>query len=224
MKMRFLAVLLLSAVLLVGCGNSTTTKSGNTAVNTAAETEQKENLADMMETKEYSCTVDDSFMYYVMYVTNNSDKIVSIDLNVTALDSSGSMVGSSSDGTKAVAPGQTAGIWTTFDEWDKIDSFDYTLSVSEEKEYSPVYSDLSVDYKTTDSGIVASVTNNGTSAADYVCMDVVYLKDGKMVNFSELSFMDDNQELQPGTTLSQEGTCYSDSGFDDVVIAINGRK
>ena len=121
------------------------------------------------------------------------------------------MVGSSSDGTKAVAPGQTAGIWTTFDEWDKIDSFDYVLSVSEEKEYSPVYSDLSVDYNTTDSGIVASVTNNGTSAADYVWMDVVYLKDGKMVNFSELSFMDDNQELQPGTTLSQEGTCYSDS-------------
>ena len=134
------------------------------------------------------------------------------------------MVGSSSDGTKAVAPGQTACIWTTFDEWDKIDSFDYALSVSEEKEYSPVYSDLSVDYNTTDSGIVASVTNNGTSAADYVWMDVVYLKDGKMVNFSELSFMDDNQELQPGTTLSQEGTCYSDSGFDDVVIAINGRK
>lgn len=32
MKMRFLAVLLLSAVLLVGCGNSTATKSGNTAV------------------------------------------------------------------------------------------------------------------------------------------------------------------------------------------------
>lgn len=224
MKMRYLTVLLLSAVLLVGCGNNTTTKNGNTAVDAATETEHKENLADMMETKEYSCTVDDSFMYYVMYVTNNSDKVVSIDLNVTALDSSGSMVGSSNDGTKAVAPGQTAGIWTTFDEWDKIDSFDYTLSVSEEKEYSPVYSDLSVDYNTTDSGIVASVTNNATSAVDYVLMDVVYLKDGKMVNFSELSFMDDNQELQPGTTLSQEGTCYSDSGFDDVVIAINGRK
>ena len=46
----------------------------------------------------------------------------------------------------------------------------------------------------------------------------------RSLNFSELSFMDDNQELQPGTTLSQEGTCYSDSGFDDVVIAINGRK
>lgn len=86
-----------------------------------------------MSTQDYSCTVDDSFMYYVMYVTNNSDKVVNIDLNVTALDSSGSMVGSSSDGTKAVAPGQTAGIWTTFDEWDKIDSFDYTLSVSDKR-------------------------------------------------------------------------------------------
>ena len=111
MKMRYLTVLLLSAILFVGCGNNTATKSGNTAVDTAAETEQKESLADMMETREYSCTVDDSFMYYVMYVTNNSDKFVSIDLNVTALDSSGSMVGSSSDGTKAVAPGQTAGIY-----------------------------------------------------------------------------------------------------------------
>ena len=104
MKMRYLTVLLLSAILLVGCGNNTTTKNGNTAVDAATETEHKENLADMMETKEYSCTVDDSFIYYVMYVTNNSDKVVSIDLNVTALDSSGGMVGSSSDGTKAVAP------------------------------------------------------------------------------------------------------------------------
>ena len=166
-------MLLLSAVLLTGCGGSTSTKNGTTAVTTTTESKDKTDLADLMSTQDYSCTVDDSFMYYVMYVTNNSDKVVSIDLNVTALDSSGSMVGSSSDGTKAVAPGQTAGIWTTFDEWDKIDSFDYTLSVSEEKEYSPVYSDLSVDYNTTDSGIVASVTNNGTSAADYVWMDVV---------------------------------------------------
>lgn len=223
MKMKYFSVLLLSAVLLTGCGDSASTKSGSTAVELGTESEQK-SLADLMSTQEYYCTVDDSFMYYVMYITNTSDKVVSIDLNVTALDSSGSMVGSSGDGTKAVAPGQTAGIWTTFDEWDKIDSFDYTLSVSEEKEYDPVYSDLAIDYNTTDNGIVASVTNNGDSTADFVWMDVVYLKAGKMVGFSELSFMDDNQELQAGATLSQEGTCYSDSGFDDVAIAINGRK
>ncbi len=224
MKMRYFAALLLFAVFSTGCGGDTATKTGTTAVETTAESGPKTDLADLMSTQEYFCTVDDSFMYYVMYVTNNSDKVVSLDLNVTALDSSGSMIGSSSDGTKAVAPGQTAGMWTTFDEWDKIDSFDYTLSVSEEKEYSPVYSELSIDYNITDSGIVASVTNNGDAAADYVWMDVVYLKDGKMVNFSELSFMDDNQKLQSGATLSQQGTCYSDSGFDDVVIAINGRK
>lgn len=32
---------------------------------------------------------------------------------------------------------------------------------------------LSIDYNTTDSGVVASMTNNGDSAADYVWMDVV---------------------------------------------------
>lgn len=223
MKKRSFAIVFMLMVALTGCG-STSTKVGSSPVDKTTPTEKEKNLADMMGIQEYSCNVDDSFMYYVMYVTNNSDKVVSIELNITALDFSGSMVGSSSDDTKAVAPGQTAGIWTTFDEWDKIDSFDYTMEVSEEHGFSPVYDDLSVEYNKTDSGIVASITNNGDKAASFVWMDVVYLKDGKMVGFSELSFMDDNQELLPNIKLSDEGTCYSDSGFDDVVIAVNGRR
>lgn len=224
MRKSVFATLLLLIVLLTGCGNSVATKNGTTNIDSTTETEQKIDLADMMSTQEYSCIIDESFMYYVMYITNNSDKVVSIELNVTAMDSADKMVGSSGGNTAAVSPGQTAGIWTTFDEWDKISSFKYTMSVSEEKNYSPVYSDLAIDYNVTDNGIVATITNNGDSSADFVWMDVVYLKDGKMVNFNELSFMDDNQELKPGITLSQEGTCYSDTGFDDVVIAINGRR
>lgn len=224
MRKRVFATLLLLIILLTGCGNSVATKYGTTDIDSTTETEQKIDLADMTSTQEYSCIIDESFMYYVMYITNNSDKVVSIELNVTAMDSTDKMVGSSGGNTAAVSPGQTAGIWTTFDEWDKINSFKYTMSVSEEKNYSPVYSDLAIDYNVTDNGIVAAITNNGDSSAEFVWMDVVYLKDGKMVNFSELSFMDDNQELKPGITLSQEGTCYSDTGFDDVVIAINGRR
>lgn len=225
MRLKYLTIILAMALCLAGCGSSPSTATGSAPIEDPPETTAKEsNLADMMEIQEYHCNVDDSFMYYVMYITNNSDKVVSIDLNVTALDSSGGMVGSSGDSTHAVDIGQTAGIWTTFDEWDKISSFDYSITVSEEKDYSPVYNDLSIDYNTTDSGIVASITNNSTDSASFVWMDVVYLKDGEMVNFSELSFMDDNQELLPGATRSAEGECYSDSGFDDVVIAVNGRK
>lgn len=226
MKLKYLTIIFMLALCMAGCGSSPSTTTGSVPVeDPPPETSAEESsLADMMEVQEYYCNVDDSFMYYVMYITNNSDKVVSIEMNVTALDSSGGMVGSSSDGTRAVDVGQTAGIWTTFDEWNKISSFEYSLTVSEEKEYSPVYSDLEIDYNTTDMGIVAAVTNTGDAAASFVWMDVVYLKDGKMVNFSELSFMDDNQELQPGLKLSAEGECYSDSGFDDVVIAVNGRR
>lgn len=224
MKRKYLSVVLAVALCLGGCGSSPSTATGSTTIEDPVETVSTEkDLVDMMEVQEYHCNVDDSFMYYVMYITNNSDKVVSIEMNVTALDSSGNMVGSSSDSTRAVDIGQTAGIWTTFDEWDKISSFDYSLTVSEDKDYSPVYNDLGIDYNTTDTGIVASVTNNGDSSASFVWMDVVYLKDGEMVNFSELSFMNDSQELQPGTTLSAEGECYY-SDFDDVVIAVNGRK
>ncbi|MCM1183024.1 MAG: hypothetical protein NC337_06600 [Roseburia sp.] len=58
----------------------------------------------------------------------------------------------------AIDAGQTAKIWITFDEWDKISSFDYSLPVEGEKSYSPVYNDLSIDYSTTDTVIVASAT------------------------------------------------------------------
>lgn len=224
MKIRYLPFLLLFAIFLTGCGSEVSTKTSSYTIEPIAETETETNLSDMMDIQEYSCIVDDSFMYYIMYITNNSDKNISIEMNVTALDSSGNMVGSSSDGTKAVEPGQTAGIWTTFDEWNKIESFDYTLTVSEETEYSPIYSDLAIDYSTTDSGVIVSVSNSSDNTAEFVWVDVVYLKNGKMVNFSELSFMDDNQQLLPGVTLSAEGTCYSDSDFDEVVLAVNGRR
>lgn len=223
MRKKYFAIMIAVMILLTGCGG-TSTKTGSVPVEETTQSGKPDELSDLMNVQEYSCSVDDSFMYYVMYITNNSDKVVSIEANITALASSGDMIGSSSDNTKAVAPGQTAGIWTTFDEWDKIDRFDYTLSVSEERDFSPVYDDLSVEYNATDTGIVATITNNGSAAASFVWMDVVYLKDGKMVNFNELSFMDDNQELLPGVKLSAEGTCYSNTGFDDVVIAVNGRR
>ena len=69
MKMRYFAILLLSAVLLTGCGGGTSTKNGATAVTTTTESKDKTDLADLMSTQDYSCTVDDSFMYYVMYLS-----------------------------------------------------------------------------------------------------------------------------------------------------------
>lgn len=225
MKSKLLIVSLLLTLCLCGCSSAPSTVSGSSDVEAPATEETvSESLADQMDIQEYSCVVDESFMYYVMYVTNNSDKVVSVEMNVTGLDVDGSMVASSGDGVKAVAPGQTSGIWTTFDAWDSIKSFDYTLTVTEENSHKPVYDDLSVEYNTTDSGIVAKVTNNGSESAEFVWMDVVYLKDGQMVNFSELSFMNDDSQLPSGVSLSAEGTCYYEGGFDEVVIAINGRR
>lgn len=41
MKMRYFAVLLLSAVLLTGCGGGTSTKNGTTAVTTTTESKEQ---------------------------------------------------------------------------------------------------------------------------------------------------------------------------------------
>lgn len=176
-----------------------------------------------MKVVEFTCVVDDSFRYYVMLITNDSDKVVEVEANIIAKDESNADIGAYSDGVGAIAPGQTSCIWTTFDEYDTIKSFAYTLTV-EETSNEPIYSDVTVDYNVTETKVVATATNSGTETASFVWFDVVYLKNGKMVGFSEISLMNADSKLTAGTLITGEGECYSETGFDTIAVALNGRK
>lgn len=73
MKMRYFAILLLSAVLLTGCGGGTSTKNGTTAVATTTENKGKTDLVDLMSTQDYSCTVDSSlFESFVCFLEKHN--------------------------------------------------------------------------------------------------------------------------------------------------------
>lgn len=209
---------------LCACDSSPTTTQGSTDVQKSeTATDIKSDLAEQMKVVEYTCVVDDSFRYYVMLITNDSDKVVEVEANITAKGESNINIGAYSDGLGAIAPGQTSCIWTTFDEYDTIKSFDYALTV-EETINKPIYSDVTVDYNVTETKVVATATNNGTETASYVWFDVVYLKDGEMVGFSEISLMNADSKLTAGTSTTGEGECYSETGFDTIAVALNGHK
>lgn len=186
----------------------------------ASEPTPQANLADSLEIKEYSCVIDEQFAYYVAFVTNTSDKTLDVEINITAKDAGGNMVGSGTASVLAVGSGQTSGLWTTFDEWKSIDSFEYVLNVKESS-YLPIKDVVSFDHSETDGRIVMSATNSGDKDAEFVWVDVVFLKDGNMVNFREIMLTNGDCVLPAGQTLTGEGEVFSQ--YDDLVFAYNGR-
>lgn len=190
---------------------------------TPSDSNENTNLVEKISVKEYTCMVDDSFRYYVLILSNNSDKVVEIEANMVAKDSSGDPVEAHSDSTQAVSPGQTAGIWTTFDDWERIKTLGYELQVREDQDDSSILGKVLVDIKTLSNKVVAQATNIGENPANYVWLDVVFLKNEKMVGFSEISLTNSDAQLLPGASITAEGECFSETGFDDVVIALNGR-
>ena len=208
MKKLFLICVLALTLLLSSCGTSASTPT------------PKVNLADSLEIKEYSCVIDEQFAYYVAFVTNTSDKTLDVEINITTKDVDGNMVGSGTTSVLAVGSGQTSGLWTTFDKWKSIDSFEYVLNVKGSS-YSPIKDVVSFDYNAMDKRVVMSATNNGDKDAEFVWVDVVFLKDGNMVDFREIRLTNNDSVLPAGQTLTGEGEIYSQ--YDDLAFAYNGR-
>lgn len=224
--MRKVLILLFALCLtLTACGSPPSSTSGSADVTESMEhTPEPLDLIDEMAVEFYSCNIDDTFYYTILTVTNNSDKVVKFEANFIAKDGSGNDIGASTADNKAIAPGQTACIWSTIDYTPDISSFDYILTVDEDTENRSIYDDVLLEYNSVDDKVLITATNNGTDTAYYVWAQVLFFKDGQLVNFSEPMFTDDDSELKAGATSTQEAVCYSEGGFDNVKVFISGRK
>lgn len=207
MKKLYLIVSMVLVLLLSSC--------------TPSEPTSTPNLANGLELKEYSCVIDDQFIYYIAFVANTSEKTVDVEINITAKNANGEMIGSATDQVLAVGSGQTSGLWATFDDWRSIDSFDYELNVKEST-YQSIQDTVTFDHNAIDSHVIVSATNNGEKDADIVWVDVVFLKNGKMVDFREIMLTNSDSVLPAGQTLTGEGEIYSQNGFDEAIFAYNG--
>lgn len=208
---------------LVGCSSGPSSTSGSSDV-TEPIVEEPLNLIDEMDVEFYSCNIDDTFYYTILTVLNNSDKVVEMEANFIAKDSSGNNICATSAGNSAIAPGQTACIWSTIDYSSDIESFDYTLTVDKDIFNRSIFEDVSIEYNSVSNKVVITATNNGQETAHYVWGQVLFFKEGQLVNFNEPILTDDDSELKAGATITKEAECYSDVGFDDVKIFISGRK
>ena len=105
---------------------------------------------------------------------------------------------------------------------EKFARMEYELSVKEEKYYDCVISDLSYESVSAKDKEIVSVTNNGSEAAEFVEVYALFFKEGKIVDFDSTYFVDDDYELKPGKTITEELHCYED--YDSVEFFLTGRR
>ena len=218
--MKKIIPILLILLLVGGCAPASVNIQGSATAATKPTPEQPKDLSSLVEIKEYSCSQVDSFLYYVMTIKNNSDIMLEADLNVSALDKDGNLIDGKSHSNLVIAPGQTACGWLIFDkDWQKITKFEHNLSLKESKRENS-YKNLEVKTNKTSEGVAISVKNNGSAAARYVYVDIIFLKDGKVVGFDDVRCSDGDSEVKPGQTISASGRCVNGS-FDDMIVLLN---
>lgn len=196
-------------------------------VEPSIETEQKkpvgafdeEKVLSQLDVTEYSFC-DGYWNYHFLVIKNNSDYTLEISANTKYYDVSGNLVGAKDDDEYAVGSGSEICLYFTPDE--EYATSDYELSVKEDEWYESVVADLTYESIPAKEKEIVSVTNNGSEAAEFVEVYALFFNGDKPVDFNTEYFTDDDSELKPGKTITEEIDCYED--YTSVRFFITGRR
>ena len=176
---------------------------------------------DDFEKKEYLYSDSFSTMDYLV-ITNNSESTVGISGNATALDSSGNVIGAADCSIDVLAPKEQSICYFYFGNVQNVDHVEYQLSYSEDLYYKPVISNLDVQATINDANVVVTATNKGNYAAQFVEAYVLFFDaSGNIVYTNSGYITDDDNEIKPGATLSEQIDTYE--SFDHVEVYLTGR-
>lgn len=160
------------------------------------------------------------YEYAFLEITNNSEFDLDVSAEVKFYDASGNLVGAKSGSQEAFQQGTSILMYFMPDE--SFATMDYELSASEEEWYDCVVADLSYESTPAKDKEIVSVTNNGTKAAEFVQAYILFFNGDKIVGFDWTYFTDDDSELKPGKTITEEMDCYE--SYDSYKIFFTGRR
>lgn len=210
MKKRILSTLLAISMAIVGVAASPG------AVNVVhAEEDFSQSIAI---TKEYA-VVEDNRVIYAAVIQNTSDKIVNVNLNVTAIGQDGLPIAANDDNVNAVAPNAPVMIQIVLNTSLPIVRFDKAITAKESSNESAMPY-LAVSYNNSDRGVVVTVTNTSDKEIRSAYFDGIFLKDNIPVAWGWTMFTD----IQPGQTLSDQITIKKGKVFDSADIAVSGAR
>jgi len=170
-------------------------------------------------------TLPDGIGWYARRFTiikNNGNSTVDVSTSVLAYSEDGELVSSADGSFDALGAGCTSLMYEAFETDKEISYYEAEMSVSESKYYKSVIEDLTYVQNDIDNGAIFQVTNNGEDAAEFVEGFVLYFMGDELVGHESKYFVDDDSELKPGKTISEQFTSYED--FDRIEFYLQGRK
>lgn len=192
--------------------------------------EQKSDQSKQTEDKEIVAAVVEEYYYidsigsaqYFLIVKNNSSETISVNINATAKDAEGNLIGATTQSQEAIPSGYEACIGCYFSDAKNAESFEYTLNAKKDEYYDAVIQDLSYEESRTDKKVIISCTNNGDEAAEFVEATALFFLNEELIRSDSTYIVDDDSEIKPGETIVKEMNSFGE--YDDVKIYFSGRK
>ena len=159
--------------------------------------------------------------------TNNTGKACDIALKVDFLDADGKVLQTTEEtDIEALLNGSSVSLCWGMDDLTanfagyriKADAVDVNTDW-----YAPIDDQLKFDYQKNENNVTFTVTNTGTQVAHWVNTHVLFIKGGKVVDYTfETCDGQKITEIQPGETVTTTVKPFIDGGFDDVMVFVHG--
>lgn len=160
------------------------------------------------------------YTYTAHVITNNSDATLSLSANIVALDSSGNEVGYGNHQIDAIAPGQSVSmtdIFSTENVADYNNTFEATKTYLES-----CFGVISTTENLSNTSALISVENNTDETVFFLETEVLFFKDGNLVEINGAQLMDNDGELKPGKSISTQLDCYNSETVDEIKVFYTG--
>lgn len=161
----------------------------------------------------------DAGYYAFIEIANNSKYDLAISVDLKFYDDNDALIGADNVSERAVQSGTTVLFYTSPDE--DFSKIDYEVSVEEEEYFECLVKDLSFESVSAKYKEIVTIKNNSKKPAMFVDCYLLFFKGDQVVGFSHKYFTDDDSELKPGKSITEEMDCYEE--YDSYKYYLTGK-
>lgn len=157
-------------------------------------------------------------------ITNNSPYTLHIGINETAIDAGGNVISAKSASQEDIPSGCTVFMLLYYWNEKNIYKFNSTFQVKQENYYQPVVQNLALQVRQTRKKVILTAANNGSVAARFPEATVLFMNGDDVAYADSVYLTDNDSEIKPGASISEEISIYSDDvSYDSVKVHLTAR-
>lgn len=161
------------------------------------------------------------YTYHVFEITNQSPYTISLNINESAKNSAGEIIGAESASERDIPPGSTIFVTNFFSDTSGAVGFDTVIQTKLETYYQPVLQNIGVETSKGKEKVIVKITNYGAVPAEFPEATALFFKNGKVVYVGSTYLVDADSELKPGAVITEQIQSFKD--FDEVKVHVTAR-